>query len=72
MNITIHLPVTTEEIWSAVSKAKERKDNPAPAVNILSDDTSTWLDDIEGRLKTARSDIFKNQALVHRLQRIKI
>ena len=63
MNITKHSPVNTEEIWVAISKAKERKDNPPSYGNILSLATSDKVDDMEGRLKTARSDIFKLQGL---------
>ena len=40
MNIKKHSPVNTEEIWAAVSKAKDRKDNPPSYGNFLSVDPS--------------------------------
>ncbi len=63
MNIRKHPPVNTEELWAAVSKAKDRKDNPPAYGNILSEATSEWLDNMEGSLKIARSGIFSKQAL---------
>ena len=63
MNIRKHPPVNTEEIWAAVSKAKDRKDNPPAYGNILSVATSDWLDIMEGSLKIARTGIFSKQAL---------
>ena len=56
------LPKSIESHYQAIQKAIERKNNPPPYGNIISDATSLLLDNLDPVFKAARKAVFLKQA----------
>lgn len=61
--ISRKLPDSHATRWAAISKAKQKKDNPGPNGNVLSADTSTRLDAMHTSFKDARNLVSAKNAL---------